>query len=516
MKKKILVILICMLLIASALPAVGTINKIEEREMPSFYQSGVEWEYTYGGDEFDWLYHVQPTSDGGYVAAGLTEEDNMYYGWLLKVNADGEEEWSLVEHNINGSVIDDEILVMCVRETTEPYDGYVVGGFSRYYDEINEWWATVGWLWMVNDSGETMGGAIIGDADVPYTMFPFNVLVVDDGYILGGLYIGGHEPDWFADIGLAKTDFEGNVEWIYNYDHDGSNMEYTRTLWKCNDGGYFLAGTMEDQSDLGNALMMKVDRDGKENWSSTFDGPATEYFPTIGGRQTDDGGYIVSGITYSYGAGGSDMWVIKTDADGNMDWNKTYGGTTNERNYGMDGTVDGDYVFVIIKNAYYPVGTKEDTWILTTDSEGNPEWELIIEEEGTQWGQAIEQTDDKGFIVSGRTGPIGNPGSDGLLLKVGPFPQLDFDLKGGFGVKAKITNNGEGNAVGAPYEITVKGGILGMINKTVNGTIDIEVGATETIPIGLIFGFGPFSVKITVGVKEEIRKGFNVFAFSLV
>ena len=509
MKKKLLGIFVCMLLIATALPAVGTINKDDMNTTPQRLVD-VEWEYTYGGDEHDWLYHVQPTSDGGYIAAGISEEDNMFYGWLLKVDALGEEEWSTVNYDINGSAISSEIIVMCVREI--PDEGYVATGWSRWYDEVNEWWATVGWLWKVDETGATVGVNIIGDAEVPYTVIGFNVLVVEDGFIVSGGYMGTS----FEDVGLVKTDFDCNVEWVYHYDHGGSNMEYTRTLWLCDDEGYFLGGTVEDTPDQGGILMMKVDSDGNEEWASIFDGPATEYCDTMSGRQTDDGGFIISGTTYSYGAGGSDLWVIKIDADGDMEWNKTYGGPDNERNYGMDGTADGGYVFIVIKNAYSGSGTKEDTWILTTDNEGNPEWELIIEEEGTQWVQSIEQTDDEGFIIAGRTGSWEDPNSDGMLLKVGPFPQLDIEFTGGLGVEATITNNGLGDAVQAPYEMTVTGGILGLINKTVNGTIDIDAGATESISSGLLFGLGGFEITVKVGVKEETAQGFQFLVFSIV
>jgi len=97
MKTKIIGILVCTLLIATALPAVGTINKDDMNTTPQRLVD-VEWEYTYGGDEFDWFYDIQPTRDGGYIAAGLSEEDNLYYAWLLKVDADGEEEWSTVNY----------------------------------------------------------------------------------------------------------------------------------------------------------------------------------------------------------------------------------------------------------------------------------------------------------------------------------------------------------------------------------------------------------------------------------
>ena len=210
------------------------------------------------------------------------------------------------------------------------------------------------------------------------------------------------------------------------------------------------------------------------------------------------------------------MWIIEVDANGNELWNKTFGGPNEEHIYGMDETVDGDFAFVIVKDAFSVGGTKEDTWILITDSKGNPEWEFIIEEEGTQWSQAIEQTDDEGFIISGRTGLKGSPNADGLILKVGPFPHIDIELAGVIGVTATLTNNGLGDAVQAPYEMTVTGGILGLINKTVNGTIDIDAGATESISSGLLFGLGGIEITVKVGIKEVTAEGTQFLIFSLV
>lgn len=511
MKGKIFGICIGMLLIATALPAVGTINN--EVIISPLQKNFVEWEHTYGGDEHDWLFHIQPTSHGGYIATGLTEEDNMFYAWLLKVDDDGQEEWSVVNYDINGSEISSEIVVMCVRETLD--GGYIIGGWSRWYDEINEWWATVGWLWEVNETGDTIGGNIIGDPIEPYTMFPMNVLVVEDGYLCSGLYLGGSGPSQYADVGLAKIDFEWNVSWIYHYDHDGSDMEYTRTLCITEpDNEYFLAGSIDDLN-LGEIVLMKVDSDGNEEWATIFNGPGWEFCEAISGGQTEDGGYITAGVTRSFGAGGTDVWIIKVDANGNEQWNKTFGGPKDEHIYGMDETVDGNYVFIIVKDAFYTGGTKEDTWILLTDSEGNCEWELIIEEDGTQWSQAIEQTDDKGFIISGRTGWKGHPSADGLILKVGPFPLLDIEIVGGLGVTTTITNNGAGDALNVPWEITITGGFLGLINKTFSGTTDIISGASETLKSGLFFGFGPIQITVTVGPKEATKEGFHLLFFTL-
>jgi len=93
MKTKIVGILVIMLLMATALPAVGTMNKIEEKTN-SVLLGGVEWSKTYGGDESDRFVFVDQADDGGYFAGGSTEESNTQHPWLIKTDSDGNEEWS--------------------------------------------------------------------------------------------------------------------------------------------------------------------------------------------------------------------------------------------------------------------------------------------------------------------------------------------------------------------------------------------------------------------------------------
>jgi len=505
MKKKIIGIFVCMLLIATALPAVGTINNDDMNTTPQ-QLSDVEWEYTYGYDGFDWLYCIEPTSDGGYIATGLAEENNMYYAWLLKVDENGIEEWSELNYEFNGTSIENDILIHCVRET--PDGGYLVGGFGRYYDTFHGVWSVSGYLWKTDSEGITEWLKPYINEEEEWTYAPFVFETYDDAsWIIGGFYAQG--PGTNLDIGLFKTDLDGNFLWGEHYD-EGSFYEFVRSIWKTSEG-YFLSGTSG-----GGFCMITTDNDGSKIWSKIFDGPGNDFSGTMGCRQTTDGGYIMSGITDSYGAGGTDAWIIKTDENGDMEWNKTYGGPNNDRHYGMDATEDGGYVFVVIKNAYVTTGTKEDMWIINTDGEGNSEWELLIEKEGIQWMQSIVQTEDKGFIVAGRTGAFNSPDSDGLIMKIAPFPHLDIEVAGGLGVEATITNNGLGDVIDAPYEMTVTGGILGLINKTVNGTIDIDAGATESITSGLLFGLGGIEITVKVGVKEETAQGIQFLIFSIV
>jgi hypothetical protein len=510
-EKKIVGIFVCMLLIATALSAVGTIKT--GMTMSSTGQDYVEWEYSYGGDEFDWLFCIDNTSDGGYIATGLTEENNIYYAYLVKVDENGIEEWSSINYDFNGTILENDILVQCVRQT--PDGGYLVGGLGRYYNTYYGEWGVSGYFWKTDAAGVTEWLKPIVNEEEDWFYFPFVFETYDDiSWMCAGLY--AHDTSINYDIVLFKIDLDGTLQWGQVYDL-GRNWEFASSLWKTDDG-FFLTGSslVHPGSVNGGFCMIKTDNDGNLKKSKIFDGPGFDYSPVMGCRQTSIGGYIIAGATTSYGAGGTDGWIIKTDADLEEEWNRTYGGPDDEYIYSMDGTINDGYVFVIIDRANSVSGTKEDTWILTTDNEGRPEWEVLINEEGTQWPQSILQTTDNGFIIAGRTGALGNPTSDGMILKVSAFPQLDIEISGGIGITATMTNNGAGDALEAPYELTVTGGILGMINHTFSGTIDILSGATDILKITPFLGFGSIQVIVKIGPKEITKEGFHLLLFSLL
>jgi hypothetical protein len=124
------------------------------------------------------------------------------------------------------------------------------------------------------------------------------------------------------------------------------------------------------------------------------------------------------------------------------------------------------------------------------------------------------------FLV-GNTALIGTWGDDDLgndsgsvyvFTKVG----LTYSIAGGLGVNLKITNNGTANVTGVPWQLHVKGGILGLINKTVNGTIDIPAGGSKTVGTGMLFGLGALSITATVADEQKTAKGTQIIIFSSV
>ena len=175
--------------------------------------------------------------------------------------------------------------------------------------------------------------------------------------------------------------------------------------------------------------MIKTDANGDKEWDTIFGGSTADYGHSSTADyghsrnccQTSDGGYIMSGYSYSFGAGWTDAWIVKTDSMGNMDWNKTYGGSHTDVCWSGSATVDDGYVMCLTENINGYTGDKDDIKLVKTDSDGYIEWIQEFGGTGIQIGMYITGTTDGGFIVSGRTGAAGSPSSDGLLVKFAPF-----------------------------------------------------------------------------------------------
>ena len=241
---------------------------------------------------------------------------------------------------------------------------------------------------------------------------------------MGGLSLVGLYPDTEAytlDGALMKTDENGNLDWYQTWD-GGNDYEALNSLCATNDGGYFLSGMSTTFTmSAGACWALKTDSEGNKQWEQKFDGPALDFSQARGCGECEDGGYIIGGTTGSYGAGRLDVWVIKTDASGNMEWDKTFGGTENDQCWGMQILPDGGYVFGAVYNLGGFGGTQDDTWIIKTDADGNAEWKYQIEESGPQIPAIITQTADDGYIAAGRTGNSDTKSTDAFIVKVGAF-----------------------------------------------------------------------------------------------
>jgi len=431
MEKKVVGILVATLLIAATvLPVAMSMNenKTYPKETTQFMQPTIEWEKSFAGEQFDQFRCVKQTDDGGYIAFGEYEESNMNYARLIKTDSEGNEEWTIINHDLNGSVYNDGELMNTVMQTSD--GGYLAVGMYTYHYQLTsqeveyDFWGVAGFLWKVDSTGNTEWINVYYDEDPPTHIAPFHTVEVDDGYISTGYIITYLDPELTelnANVGLFKTDLEGNLLWYKTYDFGG--YEGGQSLYQTSDGGYYITGATEqnDNTEGIAMIMVKTDGEGNKQWDKIFDGPEDDYSYLRGTCQADDGGYIISGPTGSFNDGEMDLSIIKTDSMGNKEWEKKYGRPGIEFTWSMDKTFDGGYVFALVTDYGNSMGTRDDSYIIKTDADGNAEWKLHIEQAGSQMPIHIDQTDDGGFIFSYRTGYADNRRTDAYLVKISAF-----------------------------------------------------------------------------------------------
>jgi hypothetical protein len=192
------------------------------------------------------------------------------------------------------------------------------------------------------------------------------VQTADGGYALVGLTYSSGAGN--ADGWLVKTDGFGNQQWSKTY--GGAGEDYPQSLTQTAGGGYAFAGyTKSYGAGNADAWLVKTDASGNTQWARTFRG--TQNDAASGMVQTADGGYAFAGLTGSFGAGSSDVWLVKTDSLGNLLWNKTYGGTNDDGVWGgfLVQTSDGGYAMPAYTSSFGAGGN--DAWLIKTDAAGN-------------------------------------------------------------------------------------------------------------------------------------------------
>jgi len=232
----------------------------------------------------------------------------------------------------------------------------------------------------------------------------------DGGYIIAGT-TGSFGAGWY-DIWLIKTDAQGNELWSNTY--GGTGWDWGYFVQQTSDGGYIITGC-KDPGNMGiwDVCLIKTDSGGNASWIKTFGGDNYDIGHCV--RQTDDGGYIITGYTYSYGSGSSDAWLIKTDSNGETSWTKTFGGSSSEHGYSVQQTTDSGYIVVGYTKSF---GAGDyDVWLIKTDNIGNYVWDKTFGGIDDDRGFSVQQTSDEEYIIAGFTESFGAGNYDVWLIK---------------------------------------------------------------------------------------------------
>ena len=364
-------------------------------------EGDMEWNRTYGGAGAEAAFVVIQTADGGFAIAGWTDSygagDNDI--WLVKTDVHGEMEW---QQTYGGAGFE---TAWAVIQTAD--GGFALAGGTTSYGAGSEDF----WLVKTDAQGEmewqqTYGGA---GFEAAWAM----IQTADGGFALAGK-TGVEEG--LNDIWLVKTDANGTMEWQQTY--GGAGTEVTWAVIQTVDGGFALAGLTASYGAGGEDFwLVKTDAQGGMEWQQTYGGTGFEAAWAM--IQTADGGFALAGRTHSYGAGGSDAWLVKTDANGNMEWQQTYGGSDDDGAHSVIPTADSGFALAGLTASYGAGG--EDFWLVKTYSNGTLQWNQTYGGSNTDRAWAGIQTADGSFAIAGLTASYGVGGEDFWLVKTIPL-----------------------------------------------------------------------------------------------
>ena len=212
---------------------------------------------------------------------------------------------------------------------------------------------------------------------------------------------------------VEKTTTTIAIEWENTF--GGISNELPCSLIQTTDGGFVLAGWTTSYGAGGRDFwLVKTDTNGQAEWNKTYGGIADEDANSL--IQTADGGFVFVGGTGSYGAGSGDFWIMKMDANGQAEWNQTYGGIDDDFAASAVQTTDGGYAFAGGTESYGAGET--DFWLVKTDANGQAEWNHTFEETTSEGPISLIQTTDGGYAFVGTTGSFGAGNGDMWLVKV--------------------------------------------------------------------------------------------------
>ncbi len=322
----------------------------------------IEFDKAYSGSGGESLNALEQTTDGGYILGGNSgsniggdKSENSRGGtdfWIVKIDSIGNVEF---DKTFGGSGFD---LLLAVQQTSD--GGYILGGMSSSgiggdKSEANRGSSTSLDFWIVKidaNGNKEFDKTIGGDRN---DFFSSLTETTDGGFVLAGSSgsnVSGEKSQpriGGADGWVVKVDANGNVIWDRSLGSVNQGFGF-RSVQLTNDGGYILAGGAGVFPDPRDFWLVKLDDNGNQIFENTFGGD--DYDEAFALDLTSDGGYIIGGSSQSNVSGdktepsrGSlDYWLVKTDANGNIEWDKTFGGNGIEELNSLQETVDGGYI----------------------------------------------------------------------------------------------------------------------------------------------------------------------------
>jgi len=364
--------------------------------LPVVLAAQVTFERTYGGAADDHIGTVRQTADGGFILVGHTRSfgaggADMY---VIRTDAWGDTLWT----RVYGSPADETFF--SVEPTAD--GGCVVAGSTFRTGQAD---ITITKLDSRGDSvwARTYGG---WSDDVADGIAPAG----DSGFIIAGTTYsyGAGRPNAY----IIRTDARGDTLWTRVIGGAGDEGAYSVAATA--DSGFVVCGwTTSFGAGAFDAYVIRLDARGDTLWTRAYGGPANEFSYCV--QAMPDGGCVVAGSTESFGAGGSDFYLVRTDAAGDTLWTRNYGRDTADRGTAVNLAPGGGF---IITGGTMSAGAGDwDAWLIRADSCGETLWTRTLGGAGGDGFSCVLTAADRGFVLAGMTTSFGAGGMDFWFVK---------------------------------------------------------------------------------------------------
>ncbi|NLR94253.1 MULTISPECIES: hypothetical protein [Flammeovirga] len=347
-----------------------------------------------GGGKYDIGKSIVKAHDGGYVIAGRSvgTSGNMDMS-LWKVDESGNVKWNF---KFGDTETEEVYQIIATKD-----GGYITVGSSDSYGLSRDIKDT--WVVKVNAQGKQLWMQNYGD-ELSIEEGTCISQTADGGFLIGGgiIHLDKEDP---SEMGfLFKIDEKGTVLW--RKDYGGAKNDKIIDLI-VNEDSYIVVGNTES---LGKGKwdiwMFKTDLNGNKLWERTYGGGDTEKVNKF--VKTNDGGYCIAGYSYTFAEASLDAWIVRTDADGQQLWHKSFGGLSYDEACGITKTKDGGYAVVGYTEVYVPDEYGDNTSIegfnmllVKINDKGQKQWEKSIGGTKEQRGQAVLETENGDFLIVG-------------------------------------------------------------------------------------------------------------------
>ncbi len=356
------------------------------------------WIKSFGGSSWDKAHAVAIADNGDIIVAG----DTKSFGaggdvWVLRLDPNGNIKWQ----KIFGGVWNDSVFDVAIADNG---DIIVAGGTNSFGDGLGDVWVL-----RLDSNGnikwqKTFGGSSWDEA--------YAVAIADNGDII----VAGGTNSFGAggyDVWVLRLDSNGNIKWQKTF--GGVRYDWVFDVAIADNGDIIIAGYTGSFSDGldDDVWVLRLDSNGNIKWQKTFGRIRWDGAYTV--AIADNGDIIVAGYTVLLSTGYDDVWVLRLDPNGNIKWQKTFGGYYDDWTWAVAIADNGD---IIIAGDTKSFGAGGNAWVLRLDSNGNIKWQKTFG--GSSWDEAyaVAIADNGDIIVAGDTKSFGAGDYDVWVMKL--------------------------------------------------------------------------------------------------